>query len=50
MMKRGFIGYTSLCKAKSTDLPERMEGTTVEPSMKECALFLHVVYDIVPKI
>jgi len=50
IIKRRFIGYTSPCKAKSTDLPERMEGTTVESSMEEDELFFHVVYNIVPEL
>ena len=35
--------------AMITSWNEWMEGTTIEPSMEEGELFLHVVYDIVPE-
>jgi hypothetical protein len=36
--------------AMITSWNEWMEGTTIEPSMEEGELFLHVVYDIVPEL
>jgi len=35
--------------AMITSWNEWMEGTTIEPSMEEGELFLHVVYDIIPE-
>ena len=45
------LDYTdsNLGIAMITSWNEWMEGTTIEPSMEEGELFLHVVYDIVPE-